>query len=169
MFFMRQGLTFTLLCIIVRPVNHNWSSVHLMNQPSQPQIPHTFSLDTNEFGKLTFVSERFGSLCIILLNSGAGHPAYDSIVAELQREREFIARFSEAARIDRMRPPIEALDLLAKKIYPEVAFCFISARECALTNLFFQRIIRTMLRILLEQNKTLLKSMSVNIDPSKLH
>jgi hypothetical protein len=131
--------------------------------------PPIFTLDTNEFGKLTFVSERFASLGIILLNSGAGHPAYDAFVAELQREREFLTKFTDAARIDRMRPPIEALDLLAKKIYPEIAFCFIAARECAAANLFFQRIIRTMLKTLLEQNQTLLKNMSVKIDPTKLN
>ena len=135
-----------------------------MNTPTP-----TFTLHSSEFGKLTFVSERFASLGIILLNSGAGHPAYDAFVAELQREREFLSKFTDAARIDRMRPPIETLDLLAKKLYPEIAFCFISARECAVANLFFQRIIRTMLKSLLEHNQALVKNMTVKIDPSKLN
>ncbi len=136
---------------------------------NNPPPPRTFTLDTSEFGKLTFVSERFASIGILLLHAGAGHPGYDAFVAELQREREFLTKFTEAARIDRMRPPIEILDLLAKKIYPEIAFCFISARECAATNLFFQRIIKVMLKGLLDQNQALMKNMSVQIDPSKLN
>ncbi len=136
-----------------------------MNTP----LPATFTLHASEFGKLTLVSERFASLGILLLHSGVGHPGYDAFVAELQREREFLSKFTDAARIDRMRPPIETLDLLAKKIYPEIAFCFISARECAIANLFFQRIIKIMLKSLLDQNQALLKNTSVKIDPSKLN
>jgi hypothetical protein len=133
-----------------------------MNQPAPASPQPMFTLNISEFGRLTGVSEQFATLSIVLLHHGAGHPMYDQCVAHLQREREFLAKFTGAARTDKMPAPIEVLDMLAKKQYPTIAVNFLSALECARVNLFFQRVIRNMLKVVVDQNQTLAKSAAMD-------